>query len=127
MRHGSCSSRRLEADIADVQGGTTEEGIHLGAMAGTVDMMQRGYAGLHTHDDVLWLDPALPPKMPELRFGLNYRGLRVAVDITPTHLTLALKGRGCAPIRVSVRGEKHLLSPGETLEFDLPTCEAPIP
>ena len=32
----------LESDIADVQGGTTGEGIHLGAMAGTVDLLQRG-------------------------------------------------------------------------------------
>src|SRR5678815_3075811 len=28
----------LESDVADVQGGTTREGIHLGAMAGTVDI-----------------------------------------------------------------------------------------
>src|SRR5664280_2324283 len=28
----------LESDISDVQGGTTAEGIHLGAMAGTVDI-----------------------------------------------------------------------------------------
>ena len=30
----------LESDIADVQGGTTGEGIHLGAMAGTVDLLR---------------------------------------------------------------------------------------
>ena len=33
--------RALESDIADVQGGTTAEGIHLGAMAGTVDIVLR--------------------------------------------------------------------------------------
>ena len=31
----------LNSDIADLQGGTTHEGIHLGAMAGTVDLIQR--------------------------------------------------------------------------------------
>jgi alpha,alpha-trehalase len=31
----------LDADIADAQGGTTREGLHLGAMAGTVDLLQR--------------------------------------------------------------------------------------
>ena len=35
----------LESDINDVQGGTTAEGIHLGAMAGTVDLVQRCYGG----------------------------------------------------------------------------------
>ncbi|MGW2125435.1 hypothetical protein [Streptomyces sp. NPDC001758] len=38
----------LEADIADIQGGTTGEGIHLGAMAGTLDLVQRGLTGLET-------------------------------------------------------------------------------
>jgi trehalose/maltose hydrolase-like predicted phosphorylase len=32
----------LESDICDIQGGTTHEGIHLGAMAGTVDIVQQG-------------------------------------------------------------------------------------
>ena len=31
-------ARRCESDIADIQGGTTAEGIHLGAMAGSVDL-----------------------------------------------------------------------------------------
>jgi len=35
----------LDADIADVQGGTTSEGFHLAAMAGTVDILQRCFAG----------------------------------------------------------------------------------
>lgn len=29
----------LLTDVADIQGGTTPEGIHLGAMAGTVDVL----------------------------------------------------------------------------------------
>jgi hypothetical protein len=36
----------LQSDIADVQGGTTPEGIHLGAMAGTVDLVQRCFGGV---------------------------------------------------------------------------------
>ncbi len=31
----------LESDIGDIQGGTTKEGIHLGVMAGTLDVVQR--------------------------------------------------------------------------------------
>src|SRR5262249_43706092 len=36
----------LRSDVADVQGGTTAEGIHLAAMAGTVDVLQRCFAGV---------------------------------------------------------------------------------
>ena len=35
----------LDSDIADVQGGTTAEGIHLGAMAGAVDLAERCHPG----------------------------------------------------------------------------------
>ena len=48
----------LESDVSDIQGGTTAEGIHLGAMAGTVDLLQRCYTGLEIRDDVLRLEPA---------------------------------------------------------------------
>ena len=42
-------------------------------MAGTVDLLQRGYTGLETRDDVLWLDPTLPAGLAELAFKLRYR------------------------------------------------------
>ena len=35
----------LESDVGDVQGGTTKEGIHMGVMSGTLDLVQRSYAG----------------------------------------------------------------------------------
>jgi trehalose/maltose hydrolase-like predicted phosphorylase len=31
----------LQSDLSDIQHGTTAEGIHLGAMAGTLDLVQR--------------------------------------------------------------------------------------
>ena len=43
----------LESDVADVQGGTTAEGIHLGAMAGTVDIVLRCLSGLRARGPVL--------------------------------------------------------------------------
>jgi trehalose/maltose hydrolase-like predicted phosphorylase len=36
----------LESDVGDIQDGTTREGIHLGAIAGTVDIVQRAHMGL---------------------------------------------------------------------------------
>ena len=49
--------KALYSDVADVQGGTTAEGVHLGAMAGTVDAMFRVFNGIETRDDTLWLNP----------------------------------------------------------------------
>ncbi|OLT26674.1 hypothetical protein BJF82_16650 [Kytococcus sp. CUA-901] len=41
----------LAADLDDTQGGTTQEGIHLGAMAGTIDIITRAFAGYRTEGD----------------------------------------------------------------------------
>ncbi|WP_341866653.1 hypothetical protein [Streptomyces swartbergensis] len=43
----------LPGDIADLQGGTNGEGVHLGTMAGTLDLVQRGITGLETRSGVL--------------------------------------------------------------------------
>ena len=58
----------LESDVADVQGGTTAEGIHLGAMAGTLDIVLLRLTGMRAHGDTLRFDPALPPQVKHLRF-----------------------------------------------------------
>ena len=36
----------LGSEVDDIQGGTTKEGVHLGVMAGTLDLVQRCYAGI---------------------------------------------------------------------------------
>ncbi|GAA2635957.1 hypothetical protein GCM10010307_32460 [Streptomyces vastus] len=66
----------LEQDVADLQGGTTGEGIHLGAMAGTLDLVQRGLTGLETREDALRLDPVPLPALSEYGFSLRCRGHR---------------------------------------------------
>ncbi len=63
----------LMSDIKDTQGGTTGEGIHLGAMAGTVDILQRCFTGLEIKDDVLWFSPRLPEEFKGMKFSLCYR------------------------------------------------------
>ena len=40
----------LQSDVADVQGGTTAEGVHLGAMAGTVDIVLALRSEEHTSE-----------------------------------------------------------------------------
>ena len=63
----------LESDISDIQGGTTAEGIHLGAMAGTLDLIQRCYTGIELRDDELWFNPVLPDELTRLSFLVRYR------------------------------------------------------
>ena len=61
------------ADLDDSQKGTTAEGIHLGAMAGSVDIMQRGYTGIETRGGALRFNPALPREIEEFSMRLRFR------------------------------------------------------
>jgi len=112
-------SRALESDVADVQGGTTPEGIHLGAMAGTVDLLQRGYSGLEARGDVLWFNPVLPKELELLEFEIHYRGHRLGVRITQEALRLSTITSDVAPIFVRFRDEVVQMEPGSTAEWTL--------
>ena len=110
----------LDADVHDTQGGTTAEGIHLGAMAGTVDLLQRGFTGLETRADELWIDPCLPEELTELRFRLRYRG-SYGVYLTVRHDHLVVSGQPTPPARLPLRvkGRAVRIDPGGSLEIKL--------
>ena len=105
--------KALKADLEDTQGGTTREGIHLGAMAGTVDMMIRCYAGLETRHGALWLHPVLPDDLTGASFQINYRGQPITISLTHHRATLELHRCSAAPIRVTVEGAERTLNPGD--------------
>ena len=107
----------LESDVADIQGGTTSEGIHLGAMAGTVDLVQRGYAGLETRDSVLWFKPHLPEELEHIQMRLYYRRNCIKILITREALTVTLAAGNMPPAKIGLNGKVHSVQPGETREF----------
>jgi trehalose/maltose hydrolase-like predicted phosphorylase len=110
----------LESDVDDVQGGTTGEGIHLGAMAGTLDLLQRGFTGLQTRDDALGFDPYLPEALTGMRFRLRYRHHpEVEVAITHQTLTVGGGGPGLPLLPVRVRDDAYRIDPRGRLEVRL--------
>ncbi|WP_084759807.1 beta-phosphoglucomutase family hydrolase [Nocardia mangyaensis] len=115
----SLFARALEADLSDTQRGTTREGVHLGAMAGTADMVLRCYCGIETWHDVLRLHPVLPAELPEVEFTISYRGQPVTVSVTHTRVRLRLHPSAADPIRVDVEGIERVLEPGQTWEVPL--------
>jgi trehalose/maltose hydrolase-like predicted phosphorylase/beta-phosphoglucomutase-like phosphatase (HAD superfamily) len=109
----------LESDIADVQGGTTAEGIHLGAMAGTVDIVLRCLTGMQARGEVLRFDPTLPPEVKELKFSVHYRGHRLDVALAVDQMEVTSRPGGAPPIKVLVRDETIELTPGARHVFSL--------
>jgi len=110
----------LASDVHDVQGGTTTEGIHLGAMAGTVDLAQRCYTGLETRQEVLWLSPSLPEELDGLDFDVRYRGhWGVHLHVTPEVLQVLVVSSDTAPVKVGFKGEVVEIQAGGMREFPL--------
>jgi trehalose/maltose hydrolase-like predicted phosphorylase len=110
----------LHSDADDIQGGTTKEGIHMGVMAGTLDLMQRNYAGAHVYDGVLHFNPQLPSRLDSLSFSMQFRQTPIQVTLTGDHLTLAVHPEGASrAVRVAVRDDVRELRPGDQSVFEL--------
>jgi trehalose/maltose hydrolase-like predicted phosphorylase len=110
----------LESDVGDVQGGTTKEGIHMGVMSGTLDLVQRSYAGTHARDDILCFDPHLPRALDGMSFSMKFQGAPVHVVLDRGGMTLAVHPEGVKrPIRVAVGDEIRELCPGDRCTFEL--------
>ena len=109
----------LLTDFVDIQGGTTSEGIHLGAMAGCVDMVQRGYTGLESRGDTLRFNPALPEEVGGIDMCVRYRGawlnLRIRADLLKAEVLFG----GKEPIRIEIADRVFEFDESRTLEVRL--------
>ncbi|MFW0793268.1 glycosyl hydrolase family 65 protein [Gordonia sp. CPCC 205515] len=107
----------LRSDIEDIQGGTTEEGIHLAAMAGSVDLLQRCFTGLETRGNRLILRPHWPDSLGALEFAMIYRGHRLRLRISSREVQVTAAPGSQAPIQVECRGEVEELRPGGVVRW----------
>lgn len=111
--------KALMSDINDVQGGTTPEGIHLGAMAGTADIIQRCFTGLEIRDDILWLNPRLPKEIEELKFHIRYRSHWIKLRINHKKLWIDFDKGWADPVWINVQDKSKLFKSGDSEVFDL--------
>ncbi|MBD3412821.1 MAG: glycoside hydrolase family 65 protein [Candidatus Aminicenantes bacterium] len=109
----------LESDVADIQGGTTPEGVHLGAMAGTIDLLQRCYSGIEVRKGILWFNPNLPEHLTRLEMKVRFLSHSIQVVITPGKLCLTTLKSSLPSIKIGVNGDVHELKAKDRKEFDL--------
>ncbi|MDR6622702.1 beta-phosphoglucomutase family hydrolase [Sinomonas atrocyanea] len=116
----------LDADLDDTQGGTTQTGIHLGAMAGSIDVVQRSFAGLRLTGNALVFAPRLPREVRSVSFRVRYRDQLLEVHLTHAALEVASAPGDAAPVRLRANAEEALLHPGTSHRFSLaPLAEGP--
>ncbi|MDA1275549.1 MAG: beta-phosphoglucomutase family hydrolase [Verrucomicrobia bacterium] len=111
----------LQSDVADIQQGTTAEGVHLGAMAGTVDLVQRVWTGIEVKGDVLRLSPELPGDIERLDMRIRYRGHSLDLRLTRDSLTIRGRDGAAPPISLCVGGKVSEFVSGTVRVFRLNT------
>jgi trehalose/maltose hydrolase-like predicted phosphorylase len=109
--------KALASDISDIQGGTTSEGVHLAAMAGSVDFVQRCFTGLEIRSNRIVLSPQWPEFLGPLGFPLHYRGSHLHVRVSGKGAEISVDPRDVPPVEVECRGRVERLMPGSVIRF----------
>ena len=110
----------LESDVGDIQGGTTKEGIHMGLMAGTLDLIQRGYVGAEIRDGTLYFNPKPNERLEGLSFPMRFRETSIEVTFKDGKLVVATQTDGFnRSIEVGVGEEVREINDGERYTFTL--------
>ena len=110
----------LESDIGDVQGGTTAEGIHMGVMSGTLDLVQRSYLGEVIRDGVLYFNPKTMDHLRNLTLPMRFRGLLITVTLHERSLRVAAEVDSLnRSVTVGVGNQVQEIRSGESYTFAL--------
>jgi len=107
----------LVSDVADIQGGTTSEGIHLAAMAGSADFVQRCFTGLEIRGDRIVLSPHWPEYLGALGIPIHFRGSHLHVWISGKGAEVSVDPRDVPPVEVECHGRVERLTPGRVVRF----------
>ena len=98
-------------DLDDLSG-STDGGVHLGAMGSIWQALVLGFGGARPRDDVLELDPRLANDWELLELRLRFRAARVRVLVSPDSIEVTsdqptqISIAGADPVRVEARGHR---------------------
>ena len=91
----------------------------MGVMAGTLDLIQRGYMGSEIRDGVLHFDPKPVGNLDGLSFPMRFRGMPLEVKLEGGKLTVGAQADGFGQsIQVGVGDTVKEIKAGESHTFD---------
>lgn len=110
----------LESDVGDVQGGTTAEGIHMGVMSGTLDLVQRSYLGEVIRDGTLYFNPQPMNALRGLTLPMRFRGMLIKVTFEDGCLQVSAEADSLnRSVKLGVGDQVRELRSEESYTFDL--------
>ena len=109
----------LRSDVSDIQGGTTSEGIHLGAMSGTVDIVQRCFTGMEISEGILWFNPQLPDELQGIELVLRYENHWLAIFLDDDFLRIRIDRSWEPEGKLGFRGKIYTFQEGSIFNFNL--------
>jgi trehalose/maltose hydrolase-like predicted phosphorylase len=109
--------KAMAPDLDPAHAGGTAEGLHLGAMAASLDTLQRRYLGLMVDAHGLRLEPELLDELPPLRFTFMFRGGRYELRWNSKAVTISACERNAEPLVCFTRGGRVIVAPGQAAEI----------
>lgn len=103
----------LFVDLADLHHNSAD-GVHVASAGGVWTALVSGFGGMRDYFGALSFDPRLPADWPSLSYTLHWHGTALRVGVTKDALTI-IAGDSGEPVSFSVRGEDHVVAPGETV------------
>ncbi|MEU5786234.1 glycoside hydrolase family 65 protein [Micromonospora purpureochromogenes] len=106
----------------------TRDGVHMASLAGAWIALVSGFGGLRDHDGNLSFSPRLSSRLSRLEFSLQWRGMRLRVDVRPHQTTYSLRNGGPdTVVELHHHGEKISVTSSLPVTVPVPTPDPPGP
>ena len=111
----------LEEDFNYSEDNTTSEGIHLGAMAGTIDLVQRCFTGIEVKDGILSINPRLPSSLQCLNLLIHFQGNSFEIIICDRILNVKVKASLKRNEQINILGNFLKFKKDDEFSFEIPS------
>ncbi|SCG62666.1 glycoside hydrolase family 65 protein [Micromonospora halophytica] len=106
----------------------TRDGVHMASLAGAWIALIAGFGGLRDHDGTLSFSPRLPSRLGRLEFSLQWRSIRLKVDVRPHQTTYSVRNGGPdTAVELRHHGELVRVTSALPVTLPVPTPDPPGP
>nr|WP_255651169.1 glycosyl hydrolase family 65 protein [Cesiribacter sp. SM1] len=104
-------------DLSPKEDNDSSEGIHLGAMGGTLGVLQHHYLGIEITSGTFMINPALPKGLEWVKLSLQFHGVNIECEVSRSRLTLRSREEEAETIKVGHKNHVKELAAGATVIF----------